>query len=404
MSSFSWATMVMTGTGGLDGNYPSKFSHVETIIVMLLNLIGAFIWTQVLALFCDIATNSNPALIAFRQQLDTLNEFISLNQLPGDMAQRMRSYMHRQKGVRVREQATTSLDHLSRPLQIEVVLHIHQRWINNVGFLRNIDDAAKVKLAMSMTPKVMSPAEVAPNRHLYIVYRGSLIYGARVLVRESWWGDDILLSQSRHFLPYLARAITFADVTCISRKDFYAIMVNYPQTMLRLRRATILLACRREVVYRGKQKLGISAYGSILNKPGPDAPITGSDGAGLIESIHKAVMNANSASAKNSMAIALEILTDTAGAGSATSTSACIGAPGSSTSAASHGHHQTPSQMLPPHEVRELRELLTQLVAGQAKQQADTDHLSRRMQALSEHLGMRSAPSPEPRSGGLFWA
>ena len=45
-------------------------------------LVGALLWTQVLAMFCDVATNADPGLIEFRQHLDRLNSFIQANNLP----------------------------------------------------------------------------------------------------------------------------------------------------------------------------------------------------------------------------------------------------------------------------------------------------------------------------------
>ena len=52
--------MIITGTGGTDF-YPSAQSDVETLIVTILLLSGAFAWTYVLALFCDMTTNGNPS-------------------------------------------------------------------------------------------------------------------------------------------------------------------------------------------------------------------------------------------------------------------------------------------------------------------------------------------------------
>jgi hypothetical protein len=96
LASFSWSVMIITGTGGTDF-YPSKMSPLETLVVTSLTLLGAFIWTTVLALFCDVATNSNPAMTLLRQRLDGLNLLISIHELPADMAQRLRSYYHQQK-------------------------------------------------------------------------------------------------------------------------------------------------------------------------------------------------------------------------------------------------------------------------------------------------------------------
>ena len=69
--------MVITGTGGTD-NYPLASSIPETAFVTVLVFLGALLWTQVLALFCDVATNSNPAETLFRQTLDDLNTFVEV--------------------------------------------------------------------------------------------------------------------------------------------------------------------------------------------------------------------------------------------------------------------------------------------------------------------------------------
>ena len=76
--------MVITGTGGTD-YYPNARSEGETITVLLLVLIGAILWTQILALFCDVVTNSDPAGVRFRQVLDELNAFLDAHELPNNL-------------------------------------------------------------------------------------------------------------------------------------------------------------------------------------------------------------------------------------------------------------------------------------------------------------------------------
>ena len=43
---------------------------------------------------------------------------------------------------------------------------------------------------MAMEPKVLAPGEVAPKRHLYIITRGTVIFGGRVISVGQMWGDD----------------------------------------------------------------------------------------------------------------------------------------------------------------------------------------------------------------------
>jgi hypothetical protein len=45
LSSFAWAAMIMTGTGGTD-MYPKDSTVAELIILTCLVIVGAFIWTQ----------------------------------------------------------------------------------------------------------------------------------------------------------------------------------------------------------------------------------------------------------------------------------------------------------------------------------------------------------------------
>ena len=50
IAAFTWSLMIITGYGGTD-YYPSSKSVTETFFVMLLNLCGAVLWTQILADF-----------------------------------------------------------------------------------------------------------------------------------------------------------------------------------------------------------------------------------------------------------------------------------------------------------------------------------------------------------------
>ena len=59
MGAFTWALMIVTGVGGTD-YYPSRRSTPETCVVCALALGGAILWTQILADFCDVASNGDP--------------------------------------------------------------------------------------------------------------------------------------------------------------------------------------------------------------------------------------------------------------------------------------------------------------------------------------------------------
>ena len=161
MASLSWSMMVITGTGGTDF-YPSSTSNAETIMVTLLVLGGAFLWTIILAKFCDVATNSDPALTKFRQKLEDLNRFIELEHVPKEMAVRMREYLLQQKDMMLRDEAAQAIPMLSMALQIEVILQCNRPWLDAIHFLRSLEEVCLVKVCTSLSSKTLAPGELAP--------------------------------------------------------------------------------------------------------------------------------------------------------------------------------------------------------------------------------------------------
>jgi L-fucose mutarotase/ribose pyranase (RbsD/FucU family) len=102
---------------------------------------------------------------------------------------------------------------------------------------------------------VFAPGEIAPLRHLYVVSRGLILYGGRVVSRGMTWGDDVILSDQQYFLPHHARAMTYVDANAISREALANVVRAFPASAKVLRRATILLARRRPMIAEAKRML-----------------------------------------------------------------------------------------------------------------------------------------------------
>ena len=159
------------------------------------------------------------------------------------------------RGVQLREDAKLSLEYLSPALQVEVVLHGHDHWLKAIWFMRDLDASVKVRIAQAMLPKVIAPGEIAPPRFLYVLSRGKVMYGGRILSRGNWWGDDVLLTDSRWFVPFLARAIIFTDVACVSSDTLVSIAETHTTSYLALRKSKMRLALRRAIVLHARGRL-----------------------------------------------------------------------------------------------------------------------------------------------------
>jgi hypothetical protein len=58
----------------------------------------------------------------------------------------------------------------------------------------------------------------------------------------------VLLSNEKHFLPFLARAMTYVDVQMLSRDELLSSCEGFPDAVGKLRRHTILLALKRYII------------------------------------------------------------------------------------------------------------------------------------------------------------
>jgi len=88
----------------------------------------------------------------------------------------------------------------------------------------------------------------ARGSRMYVIQRGVVVFGSRLLTRHSVWGDDIILSDERYFQQQVARAATYVDAAVLSRTQLLEIISHHPASAKALRKATIRLALRRAVV------------------------------------------------------------------------------------------------------------------------------------------------------------
>ena len=247
LSSFMWSVMIITGTGGTDF-YPSESSEAETMLVLVLMLVGALLWTYLLALFCDMATNGEPGMTHFKQLLDSLNRHANAHQLPKEMARRIREYMYQQQPSQLSKYNEGVISCLSAGLQCEILLYVNRPWLQKVWFFQNLEPACLARLARETSVLTFAPSEIAPLQNLYVVARGMVLYGSVILRSGAVWGDDVILTEPRYFSKKHARAISYVDTMMLNRDTLMQVIGLFPASKARLRLMMIKLAIRRHIV------------------------------------------------------------------------------------------------------------------------------------------------------------
>jgi len=295
IASLTWSLMIITGTGGTDF-YPSPYSIHESMLVLVLVLIGALLWTEVLATFCDVATNSDPEGVRFRQLLDDTTNFLELHELGTPLGRRVREFLYAKRECQQRLETTKVVRHLSPALQVEVIMETQKTFFSRVRFLRAAEEACCVQVALAMSSGVFAPGELAHLLHMYVLERGLAYYNGRIMIRGTMWGEqDVILPDGLVKYANLerARAMTYMEYNGISRDALLTVIERFPSTKARLRRTAIWIALSRHMVSSARMELR-------RRRMDGNAPArTGSD---FLSYLHKAVVDEGDRMTKKALA------------------------------------------------------------------------------------------------------
>ena len=104
----------------------------------------------------------------------------------------------------------------------------NKHWLSRISFLKGAEDLILVRLAMLMTSRTFTTGEVAVKGYLYVVMRGIVLFGGRVLTAGMWWGDDVLLYDESYFSPHSACAMSYVSALRISKQDLTSVISKFP--------------------------------------------------------------------------------------------------------------------------------------------------------------------------------
>ena len=256
LACFSWSLLVITGNG-VGGAYPTPFSTAETIVVTIIQFLSALMWAVIIASFCDLTTNANPAGLAFRQTMDDLNMFMEENEIPDPMRVRLRRYFHHIRNLQIMNAAAEVVGKLSSTLQVEVVMHVHGSWIKHVTFLKNVEQGCIVQVARAMQPIVFSPNELPPPRTLYVIKSG-IILRRSLLASGAVFGEDVCVSGPPDEHCVATRCMTYAEVLALTQPRLLRIVAGFDKAKRAVRRVEVVYTIYRGIIRVVKQAAKIA--------------------------------------------------------------------------------------------------------------------------------------------------
>jgi len=146
--------------------------------------------------------------------------------------------------------ASQVIHKMSTSLQAEVVMLVHSHWLKQIWFLRGCEPPCLVQLALRMEPYVFAPSEQPEQSNLYVIHRGIVMHGTRVLTSGSMWGEEIMLEADRlsKYPAILARCMTYVEVYSISQSAFYKVTNAFSEAKRLVRTRAVHVIARRAII------------------------------------------------------------------------------------------------------------------------------------------------------------
>ena len=220
----------------------------EYIAVTLMMLVGSMVWAWVIGSLCGILATLNPHVTRFRNQMDELNHFLTMANMPKEMRTRLRDFFLMNRDYD-RQHAHDGLLHkMSVQLRGDTALRIGVRQLAAVPYFKvdpdkpdeGVEKEFLSVVALNLSIAVYEMKEIVPTYDLTIIDRGVATLRLAMLTKGMAFGQDCLVpGRFQHWRPNKAAfSLTFLQTSSISRTALFTMGVHFPQAEKVLRRAS----------------------------------------------------------------------------------------------------------------------------------------------------------------------
>jgi len=254
--SMYWSIMTLTSIGY--GDIVAQ-SNSEYAIATIFMLIGAICWAYIIGSTCGIVASLDVNTLQFRQTMDHLNEFMAESYVPKPLRKELRTYFHQAKSLQQYHSGQALMEQMSPMLRGKMAMVTFGKLVEGMfqgQLFTHSEPEFLVEVAQQFDCAVFAPNEFLDGSDvLYHIVRGVVVLGGRVLSNGAMWGDDIMLACEAYKNTHAAVALTFVEVTTLSKNDLEAATWCFPLAAKALRLAVVRLAVSRGLRYEAMQRI-----------------------------------------------------------------------------------------------------------------------------------------------------
>lgn len=233
-----WA-MVAMSTVGYGDIIPQNI--VETVISILVILIGGLVLPAVVGGLASLMSNLNPSMAEFQHKMVNLKTYMTQKSIPSSLRQKIIRYYDylwsRQGGV----DETVILNDLPMTLRIEVANFINGSMMRKIPFFENSGDQFLRVLVSELIPRTFIPNDVIVSAgeigtEMFLIERGLLTVNSAdrktvyaTLAKNDYFGEGALLEATKRNATVVAS--TYCDCFVLSKESFDLAMEDFPDSV-----------------------------------------------------------------------------------------------------------------------------------------------------------------------------
>ncbi|KAK3273174.1 hypothetical protein CYMTET_18566, partial [Cymbomonas tetramitiformis] len=252
LTSFYWSVATFS-TLGYGDVVPT--TDTERLFVILATVMGASVYAYIIGASCGIVAGMGERTTLFYKKMDLLNAMMRDKQLPQPLRVRLRDYFRfRHSSSSINEAHDLLLD-MSPALRGQVTREVHERWISQVPFFRDLDQSFHTSLALCLNSEHFSANEEVIRQNewnvtMFIVEKGMVACKGRLHTSGTTFGVDMLEGEQRR--TYSAGTLCNTVCLALKRNALSTILQSYPEIKGKLRRVAVRMMVRDRVLMYAK--------------------------------------------------------------------------------------------------------------------------------------------------------
>jgi len=199
------------------------------LIILVVNLFGAFLWAIVQGVVCAMLSTGNPLETTYKNNLDAINFLMEDMKIPQALRTQMRAYMRSTKDTKKRMGYVDLIhDNFSPELQHQIRFKMAGHLLIKTPLFEPVWDFPNKtdffeKLSACVSRGAYAPNETIedPSSALYVISSGMAAQAGIVLMKGESFGHDCIIRSPALRDQRQVRCLSYVEVAKCTRDDIF---------------------------------------------------------------------------------------------------------------------------------------------------------------------------------------